>query len=94
MLLVDTIHVQYSVHQVGPFSWWHLPLQTEQILSAIQNDPMHLAGRRVMLQEELVTMLAEAARTLLSETAAGQDQEGLLPKDLNTTVIFLDAMAR
>ena len=67
---------------------------TADFLSAIQNDPMHLAGRRVMLQEELVTMLAEAASTLVSETAAGQDQEGLLPKDLNTTVTFLDAMAR
>ena len=55
---------------------------------------MHLAGHRVMLQEELVTMLAKAASTLVSETAAGQDQEGFLPKDLNTTVIFLDAMAR
>lgn len=55
---------------------------------------MHLAGRTVMLQEELVTMLAEAARTLANETAAGRDQEGLLPKDLNTTVVFLNAMAR
>ena len=55
---------------------------------------MHLAGRRVMLQEELVTMLAKAASTLVNETAAGQDQEGLLPKDLNTTVTLLDAMAR
>ena len=47
-----------------------------------------------MLQEELVTMLAGAASTLVSETAAEQDQEGLLPKDLNTTVTYLDAMAR
>ena len=39
-------------------------------------------------------MLAEAASTLVSETAAGQDQGGLLSKDLNTTVTFLDAMAR
>ena len=68
-------------------------MQTEQILSAIQNDPMYQAGRVVILQEELVTMLTETTNTLVSETA-GQDQEGLLPKDLNTTVTILHAMAR
>ena len=71
----------------------YLPLQTEEILSAIQNDHMQLEGRTVVLQEELVTMLTEAASTLVNVTA-GQDQEGLLPGDLNTTVTFLDAIAR
>ena len=54
---------------------------------------MQLEGRTVVLQEELVTMLTEAASTLVNVTA-GQDQEGLLPGDLNTTVTFLDAIAR
>ena len=87
VMLIRATVVPFSLTRI------YLPLQTEEILSAIQNDHMQLEGRTVVLQEELVTMLTEAASTLVNVTA-GQDQGGLLPGDLNTTVTFLDAIAR